>query len=409
MKKKYGKGQEFFWELFLDTYPLNSRFAESYRTLRTNIDCYAVGKDLGSILVTSAGEEEGKSITAANLAYSFSRAGKSVLMIDADLRKGTLSSLVPNGRSIGLTGLLSNSFGTDVKAGPLDKFGVSDLIRLISFQRRTGVLHLSNGKEEADLSFLQGDLVDLRWVTRPDDKKLATVLIKSGLVTKEKAKDAITRQRDTGQKLGFVLINMGLVREEDLVGPITIHMIEGIRTVLQFKSGRFSFRPISPSEYDRSSFDPVNLNRLYTQALVGEEEIPFLQSEIESAILETKTENLFLLPTGALPPNPSELLASGRMSFLISKLKKKFNILVIDSPPVMPTSDPLVLARYTDGALLVVKAGQMARDLIGKSVEQLKMAKANLLGVVLNMVDIKKDGYYRHYYKYETKYYPDST
>jgi Mrp family chromosome partitioning ATPase len=74
--------------------------------------------------------------------------------------------------------------------------------------------------------------------------------------------------------------------------------------------------------------------------LLGEEEFLYLEKEVELAILDTGVENLFVLPCGKIPPNPSELLASDRMPFLISLLKKKFGMLVIDSSPVMPTSDP---------------------------------------------------------------------
>lgn len=394
--------------LFLDKYPLNTRFSEAYRTLRTNLDFSFMEKACRSLLVTSAGEEEGKTITVANLAYTISRTGRSVLMVDADLRKPRLSRLDTSQESSGLTGLLSDVFSTDLKSGPLGQFGMSDLYRLLSLQKKTGLLHLSDRKDEVELFFLQGELVDLNWLTRPEEKKLATVLIKSNLLTKEQAEQAIVRQKDTGQKLGFILINMGLLKEEDLTGPLTIHMMEGLRTALGFKTGEFVFKELPASDYDEASFDPVDFHRLYTQVIFGEEELPYVKKKIESAVLETDTTNLFLLPGGNIPPNPSELLASERMSFLISNLKKRFDLLVIDSPPILPISDALILAPYTDGVVLIIKAGLMNRNMVKKSVEQLHLAQANLIGVVLNQVDMKKDGYYKYYHKYYSKYYGDS-
>ncbi|MBW2175277.1 MAG: hypothetical protein JRF64_11970 [Deltaproteobacteria bacterium] len=86
-------------DLFLNHYPASSRFAESYRTLRTNIHFSFMEKAFRSLLVTSAGAQEGKTSTVANLAYTMAQAGKTVLMIDADLRKPMLSNLLPSKNS----------------------------------------------------------------------------------------------------------------------------------------------------------------------------------------------------------------------------------------------------------------------------------------------------------------------
>jgi capsular exopolysaccharide synthesis family protein len=357
-------------------------------------------KEFRSLLITSAGETEGKTSTVANLSYTIAQTGKTALMIDADLRRPSLSRLIPSKASPGLTGLLSDLFGSDIRSGSLGQFGISDLFRLLSLQKKTGLLHLTEGKEEVEFLFLQGELVDINWLTRPLEKKLASVLIKNELLDKEVAKDVINRQKDTGQKLGFILINMGLIKEDDLKGYLTIHMIESLRTALQFKTGEFNFKELPGSDFDRSSFDPVDFRQLYKQVVIGQEELPYLQKEINSAILKTDTANLFLLPAGHLPPNPSELLGSERMSFLISNLKKRFDILIIDTSPILPASDALLLAPQTDGVVLMVKAGLVNREMIKKAVEQLRLAQANLLGVVLNEVDVKREGYYKYYHKY---------
>jgi len=407
-KRPSKKKITFPFGLFLDYYPINSRFAEAYRNLRTNIDFSFIEKDFRSLLITSAGEQEGKTLTAANLAYTISRTGKSVLMVDADLRKPKLSRLNPSHTSPGLTGLLSHTFNTDVRSGALGQVGTSDLFRLLVLQKKTGILNLSEGKEEVELVFLQGDLIDVDWQSRPKERRLGATLVKNNLVTEEQARRAMLRHRDTGQKLGFILINMGLIKEEDLTGPLTIQMLEGLRIALQFKSGRFSFKDLPAPEFDRASFDPVDLKRLYAQATLGGEELPYLGKEITATIVETGVSGLFLLPGGNLPPNPSEILASDRMSFLLGRLKKRFDVLIIDSPPILPASDSLILAPRIDGVILLVKAGAMNRKMVIRAVQQLKLAQANLTGVALNQVDVKKGGYYRYYHKYYSKYYGES-
>ncbi|MCJ7540148.1 MAG: DUF4388 domain-containing protein, partial [Desulfobacterales bacterium] len=397
-------------ELFLNNLSTNSRFAESYRSLRTNIDLAAMDKDFRALLVTSAGAMEGKTLTTANLAHTISQRGKTVLMIDADLRNPALSRFVASNESPGLTGLFSEAFNEVIQSGPInEKFSVSDLFRLLSFQKKTGRLHLSDSKEELELFFLQGDLVDLNWLKRPEEKKLAAILITNGQITREQAQKAIDRQKGTGQKLGFILINMGLLTEKDLIGPLTIHMMEGLRSALGLKSGDFSFKELSPSDYDRSSFDPIDIHALYSQVILGEEKLPYLGKKINSVILKTEVDNLFLLPCGDIPPAPSELLASARMSFLISYLKKKFDMLIVDSSPVMPTSDALILAAHMDGVLLINRSGMINRKMVIKTIEQLQNTQAKIMGIVLNRVDIKKEGYYKYYHKYYSKYYGDET
>jgi len=407
-KKKNHPSVKQYNELFLKNFSTNSRFAEAYRTLRTNIDFAFLEKEFRSLLITSAGAVEGKTLTVANLSYTISKRDKTVLMMDADLRKPMLGRLITSKESPGLTGLLSDVFNKRITSGRIgDEFGISDLYRLLILQKKTGRLHLSDGNEELELFFLQGELMDLNWLNRPEQKKLAAILTTNGHITKEQAQQAIDKQKNTGQKLGFILINMGLLEDKDLIGPLTIHIMEGLRTTLQLTSGTFSFKELLPSDYNRSSFDPIDIHGLYEKVILGEEELPYIQKKVKSTIIPAGIDNLFLLPCGKIPPSPSELLASRRMSFLMSFLKKKFDMLVIDSPPVMPTSDALLLASRTDGVLLINRSGMMNRKLVIKTTEQLRDAKANLMGVVLNRVNIEKEGYYKYYHKYYSKYYGD--
>ena len=391
--------------LFLGRYPTKSRYAEAFRTLRTNVHFSFMEQDFKTLLVTSAGEGEGKTSTAANLAYTMAQAGKTVLLIDADMRKPRLSRALISTSTTGLTGLLSDVFGTDVREGTLDEYGIHDLLRLLSLRKKTGMLSLSGEGERIELFFLQGEMADINWPTRPDEKKLLNILTRSNLLTTEQAKLAINRQKDTGQKLGFVLVSMGFLSRDDLTGPLTIHMMEGLRASLHLKKGTFTFRDLPESDFERASFNPFDFQQIYRQVIIGEEELPYLQKRINAAILKTGVENLFLLPAGNLPPNPSELLGSKRMAFLLPNLEKRFDILIIDSPPILPASDATLLAPQADGVILVVKSGMMNREMVRKAVEHLRLSKANLLGVVLNAVDTKREGYYKYYHKYYSKYY----
>ena len=80
---------------------------------------------------------------------------------------------------------------------------------------------------------------------------------------------------------------------------------------------------------------------------------------------------------------------------------------MIDAPPLVPASDALLVAPHSDGVLLVVKPGGANRDLVIKTVGQLRMAQINIFGVALNQVNISKAGYYKYYFKNYAKYYAE--
>jgi capsular exopolysaccharide synthesis family protein len=116
-------------------------------------------------------------------------------------------------------------------------------------------------------------------------------------------------------------------------------------------------------------------------------------------------DNLFILAAGKTPPNPAEVVGSSRMAFLIDTLKTRFDFIIIDTPPVTPATDALLLAPMVDGAVLVVKSGSVDRKIIRDAVDQFKAVKQPIIGMVLNQVDMRKEGYYKYYQKYYTSYY----
>lgn len=390
---------------YLKNYPGSSSFAESYRTFRANVNLSFLDREYKCLLMTSAGQREGKTTTVANLAYTMAKTGKSVLMVDADLRNPTLSRTFGTRGLSGLTGLITGDFSTEINKGALDRFSTSDLIRLLAMQKKTGGLILDGGGERIELFFLNGRLMDLNWATRPENKRLGSVLVARKILTKEQVGQAFRQQKATGQKLGFILINSGMLKKEELTGHLAIHMMEGLRTALNLSSGKFSFEDLPRADMEQETFNPVDFDKIYRQVVIGDERIPFLQARIDASIVETESPGVFLLPAGNITPNPSELLGSQRMSFLLENLKKKFDCLFFDTPPILPASDALLLAPQMDGVVLVVKAGGLRRNLVNTTVEQLRHARANIVGVALNQVDTKRDSYYRYYHKYYSKYY----
>ncbi len=119
---------------------------------------------------------------------------------------------------------------------------------------------------------------------------------------------------------------------------------------------------------------------------------------------ETLIENLRVLPSGPIPPNPSELLTSRKIEEIISYLKNQADYLIVDAPPVIAVTDACVLASKVDGINLVITAGMVRPEMAQKAKDLLTKAKGHILGVVLNRVEIEKEhAYYYYYYGSEAK------
>jgi succinoglycan biosynthesis transport protein ExoP len=122
-------------------------------------------------------------------------------------------------------------------------------------------------------------------------------------------------------------------------------------------------------------------------------------------IQKTFADNLWLLPSGPHPPNPAELLNSKRMQDLMTIVKDSFDVILIDTPPVLAVIDPLIISSFSDLTILVIKTNSTKRKLLLKAIEELKKAKAEVVGAVFNDAKIRSDGYYAPYFQYE--YYQD--
>jgi len=118
--------------------------------------------------------------------------------------------------------------------------------------------------------------------------------------------------------------------------------------------------------------------------------------------------NLWVLPPGPQPPNPAELLSSPSMERMLNELRQHFDQIVLDSPPVLMVTDATILSSYVDGVILVVESGATARGAVTRAHRILENAGAKILGVVLNKLDLERDGYYGSDYRYYRYYYSET-
>ena len=117
-------------------------------------------------------------------------------------------------------------------------------------------------------------------------------------------------------------------------------------------------------------------------------------------VMKSNELKLYLLPSGPIPPNPAELLASSRMTKLMNELYDYFDLIIYDAPPITSVTDPQILATKVDGVILVVRQGYVKKDEVRRAKQTLDNVDANILGYVLNGKERENSGGYYAYYGY---------
>lgn len=132
-----------------------------------------------------------------------------------------------------------------------------------------------------------------------------------------------------------------------------------------------------------------------TNVLVGD-------SDLDSVIKKTNVDNLQAITCGPIPPNPAELLESEQMRELLEELKQRMDVIIIDAPLVTGLADAVILSSLCDGTLIVARFNSTSRSAFNQARRMLETAKANILGAVLNEMDVRRAryGYYYYYYYY---------
>ena len=126
---------------------------------------------------------------------------------------------------------------------------------------------------------------------------------------------------------------------------------------------------------------------------------------ISSCIQKTHVDGLDIMPSGPRPANPAELLGSERMVRTLDALNASYDFVIIDSSPIGAVADPLILSRFVDGVLMVIESNKTNRDHVLQCRSRLSEVKANILGAIVNKLDIRRTGYgYYYYYDYNSTY-----
>ncbi|HVL81304.1 MAG TPA: polysaccharide biosynthesis tyrosine autokinase [Actinomycetota bacterium] len=137
---------------------------------------------------------------------------------------------------------------------------------------------------------------------------------------------------------------------------------------------------------------PTHRDRGLTTYLVA-------RATLDDSVVETPVKGLAVLPAGAIPPNPAELLASKQMTDVLERLGRRFDLVIVDTPPILPVADASALVPRVDGVILVIRAGQTRDDRVKEAGELIRKVGGRLLGSVMNGQKAGRDdeGYYRYY------------
>ena len=159
-----------------------------------------------------------------------------------------------------------------------------------------------------------------------------------------------------------------------------------------------------------------DLRRPTTHKVLGVDHIQGLSTylsrnnvALDEVIQKLSIANLSLLPCGPIPPNPAELIISEKMKEMLRELADRYDHIIIDSPPLINVTDPVILSTMVDGVILVVHGGKSTRDIVRRARQELSAVGAKIFGVVLNNVDLRREGYDNYYYaRYYSGYAQDT-
>lgn len=129
------------------------------------------------------------------------------------------------------------------------------------------------------------------------------------------------------------------------------------------------------------------------------------ESSFDKYILPTKIKGLDILTTGPTPPNPVELLGSDNNRKLMKVLRKKYDVLILDCPPILGLSDALVLTQFSDANLITFSFKKTKKENLDRAIKAFETANVKVTGVVANKAPMRKHGYYGYYGYYYNDYY----
>lgn len=218
----------------------------------------------------------------------------------------------------------------------------------------------------------------------------------SKLITREQPKSPVSEQyRTIRTNIEFSMVDKDL---KTLICT-SANPGEGKSTTIANLATTFAQQDKKVLFVDADLRKPTAHRRFQLENQIGLTSVLTKRLSLEQAISLTNVENLWLLPSGPVPPNPAELLGSKALRDLIEKATLVFDMIIFDAPPVLAVTDAQILGNICDGVLLVVKSNSTEKEELQKAKSLLDKANVNVMGAILTGVHQEEMSYYYYYGK----------
>lgn len=377
---------------------------EYYKSLASAVQRFAAqGKR--RLLLTSSGPGEGKSTITAELGRTLARSGRmNVAMIDTDRFNPSVHRMfgLENGRGLG--DLLTEIVQFDLLKEDPQQFGVGDWLEFLNLQSRSGRLRIAEGPSVFVLTVQKGSVISVLEESAPEERKLGGLLVSRGHLTAGQRDEALRVQAELKRPLGDVVVRLGYVGPEDLQTALRAQFTERLRRILTMRIPHCTFTESTDGYFASSAgrqfdySDGSGIDTHVVQQIAGYLKRPFLAGQVMGYLRDTHLENLKVMTSGTAPYDLIDSASAAPFLYVLDHLSRAFDVVLIDSPPVAVASPAETIAPEVDGVIMVVKAEGLDVQVIQRAKELLEKAGANLLGAVLNQVDLRQADPALHYY-----------
>ncbi len=364
-----------------------SPYAESIKILRTNLQYMYEKGTLQTVGITSSLPGEGKSWLTANLAVAFANGGKKTLIIDADMRRGRQHRLFKVRKVPGLseflmaarenTGLVAIK-GRRVGKGLVAKF-LSVINKVVKIEKIPAIAKIiykeeyisANAESNVKMKSLKKEtkVEEAEIVVEPEKKKRGRKPAKKEEVAEETTKK--TAKKSTKKKAEKEEVVVEEKKTKKATSKKTTKKSEGKELAVIEKK----------------------------EEVVKKEEKPM----VFQCVNETGIDNLYVLPSGSERLESSELLSTEKFADAIEDLKKEFDMIIIDTPPVSVVADGFIVSRMVDTNMIVLKHGNTEINELNKIKNNIEQIGGEVIGTVINKIPDANKKYYNTYYNKKVK------